>query len=231
MSTNRHQILFDQATAFSEDGEPDRAYGKIAEIFSVGIETLKESNENLFWAIQRTNLSLLNNLKRFSETKINFQKLEKELDESENIDLEEGGRVIIEMARANWELGEHKQAEQFLKEAITWDNKSQDALSLFTKMNKDRDYSQAKCHKIVIEGKWDEPFEEGEEPDGFFVTYTVTADNEKEALEFIKFFEPSEVHDSLKISEVEILKSEKQPKGVYGVSEYFFFKEDESAKD
>jgi hypothetical protein len=230
MSKSQHEILFDQATAFFEDGESDMAYGKIAAIFSIGIETIKETNEDLFWAIQRTNLSLLNNLKRFSETKMNFQKLEIEIDESENIDLEEGGRIILEMALANWELGEHKMAEQFLKDAITWDNKSQDALSLFTKMNKDEDYSKAKSHKIVIEGKWDEPFEEGEEPDGFFVTYTVTVDNEGEAFEFIKYFEPSEVHGSLKISEIEILKSEKQPKGVYGVSEYFFFKDDESGR-
>jgi tetratricopeptide (TPR) repeat protein len=227
MSKNRLQILFDQATAFSEDGEPDKAYGKIAEIFSIGIESLKETNEDLYWAIQKTHLSLLNNLKRFSETKICFQKLENEIDESESIDLEEGARIIMEMARANWELGDYKEAEQFLKDAIAWDNKNQDAQILFTTMNKDEDYSKAKCHKMVIEGKWDEPFEEGEEPDGFFVTYTATADNEEEALEFIKYFEPSEVHDSLKISEVEILKSEKQPKGVYGVSEYFFFKEDE----
>ncbi|MGV7220361.1 MAG: hypothetical protein ACQ9MH_02400 [Nitrospinales bacterium] len=231
MSKNRHQILFDQATAFSEDGETDKAYGKIAEILSIGIETIKETNEDLFWAIQRTNLSFLNNLKRFSETKIYFQKLENEIDESESIDLEEGGRIIMEMARAHWELGEHKQAEQYLQEVVSWDNKNRDAQILFTTMNNDKDYSKAKCHKIVIEGKWDEPFEEGEEPDGFFVTYTITADNESEALEFIKYFEPPEVHDSLKISEVEILKSEKQPKGIYGVSEYFFFKDDGSHDD
>jgi hypothetical protein len=226
MSKNQYESLLDQATAYLEDGEPDKAYVKITEIFSIGLDNLKETNESLYWVIQRTNLSLHNNLKRFSDTKKHFQSLEDEINESENIDLEEGGRIIIEIARANWELGNQVLGKKYLIETISWDNKNPDAQWLFREMNKESDYSNAKTLRVMIEGKWDEPFEEGEEIEGFLVNYDVVAENEDEAMEFIRFFEPPEIHDSLKINEVEIIKSKKQPKGIYGVSEYFFFRED-----
>ena len=230
MAKGRPEILFDQASEFFADEEYEKAYLKISEIFSDGIEPLKEANETLYWGIERTRLSLLNNLKRFSDTEKYFKELESDIDESENIELEEAGRIIIEMAKAQWEIGDQGQAEFYLKEAISWDNKSQEVQLLFREMNEETDFSKTKYHKIMVEGKWDEPFEEGEEIEGFLVNYSVMADDENEALEFIKYFEPPEIHDSLKITEVEILKSPKQPKGVYGVSEYFFFKEDESTE-
>ena len=231
MPKGRPEKLFDQASELFADGDQKKAYLKISEIFSDGIEKLKGNEGNLYWEIHRSRLTLLNNLKRFSETEKYFKELENDIDESENIELEEASRIIMEMARAHWEMGDQSQAEVYLKEAISWDNKNQDAQLLFREMNEENDFSKAKYHKIMIEGKWDEPFEEGEEIEGFLVNYNVMADDENEALEFIKYFEPPEIHDSLKINEVEILKSKKQPKGVYGVSEYFFFKEDESAED
>ena len=52
--------------------------------------------------------------------------------------------------------------------------------------------------------------------------------DEKEILEIIKFFEPPETRDSLKISDAKILKSPTQPKGVYQNHGYHFYPEDDS---
>jgi hypothetical protein len=83
---------------------------------------------------------------------------------------------------------------------------------------------ESKHYSINIEGTW--PFESnetGSEP-GFLTHYDVIADNEIEALQYIKQFEPMEIRDTIKIQESKIIK--KLPnthKGVYSTTGYIFY--------
>jgi hypothetical protein len=75
----------------------------------------------------------------------------------------------------------------------------------------------------ILKGKWHEPFEGEKQNPGFYISYDVVADNQDEALSFIKEFEPDAVRKSLMIKKIEIFEANPQPKGIYKTAGYSFF--------
>ncbi len=89
----------------------------------------------------------------------------------------------------------------------------------------DKRSKTAQYLRVIVCGRWHEPIEGEDDPPGFFVNYDVVADDEREALEFIRPFEPVPVRESLTVDDVSILEdAPDQRKGVYRVlTGYLFF--------
>ena len=64
------------------------------------------------------------------------------------------------------------------------------------------------------------------EADGFWRKYDVVANDEDEAMEFIRRVEPEHIRDTLRLDEAEIVDAAPdQPKGVYWCTSYAFYQE------
>ncbi|MDB5431047.1 MAG: hypothetical protein JWP35_2163 [Caulobacter sp.] len=144
---------------------------------------------------------------------------------------EERASIEAERAVALTVLGPPDAAEASALKAIGYDKSCETAQWVLREIRADADASNAKYMRVMVEGRWHASLEDegGDTPPGFFATYEVMADDEIEALAFIKEFEPPAVRDSLVVSECEVLASPEQPKGVYlAAPGYAFFSEDEA---
>ena len=84
---------------------------------------------------------------------------------------------------------------------------------------------KAQFYTLLIEGPWRASACEG--PIRFFVTYHVVAENLDEAMRFVREFESPETRDALKIEEITAQEPSDQPKGVYWISAYYVFHDEE----
>ncbi|MDH5764332.1 MAG: hypothetical protein OEZ51_15305 [Nitrospinota bacterium] len=215
-------LKYNYAIALQRQKKFKKAQGLISEILS-DERYPDDIEEGLFLYIQGLRLSLLNDLKQYEETLKLFAELESIISQHENSQPSELSRIFDEVATAHWNLKNKDRSEAYLKKSIEYDKKNTSAQWLHREMHKEEDYSHAKYFRLIIEGIWHTPFEGETNLPGFFTNYDVIANDEEEALEIIKYFEPPEIHYSLKIADSEILKAPKQPKGVYGTMSYNFF--------
>jgi len=150
------------------------------------------------------------------------------IEEDDEVDPEAVARIMSEHAYALWVLGIHEAAYEEAYEAIGLDKSNQRAAWLIREIADERS-DTAKGWRVVVEGRWPQPFEDSEKDYGFFATYVVVAESAEEALEYIRTFEPEEVRFTLKVdSAVEIEIKEDSPKGIYeAVAAYQFFPLDE----
>lgn len=126
-------------------------------------------------------------------------------------------------AYALWKIGSIDKSFFYLKKAIQLDKHNRDAQWLLRELNKEKDFKDAKYYRILVHGKWPRPFQGEKVAPNFYTSYDVVADNKQEAFEYIKIFEPKELHGSLEMEEAKVLKAKKQPKGVYQTSGYAFY--------
>ncbi len=85
----------------------------------------------------------------------------------------------------------------------------------------------ARYFRLLIEGDWNEPDEDGKAL-GFFISYDVVADDPAQALEYLRRFEPPEVRSSLCISEYEDIEARPdEPTGVYTYQAHNLFPHEE----
>lgn len=105
-------------------------------------------------------------------------------------------------------------------EAVALDACEETALWLIREM--EAEYSaNAKHYRVIIHGR-DEDFD----ADGFWRKYDVVADDEEEAMKYIRRVEPEHIRDSLRLDEAEIVEAATdQPKGVYWCTSYAFYRE------
>ncbi len=173
-------------------------------------------------------IEVLTSLKRFEEA-IEFGKGLVKKTTQDEADPMELARAFAALGTAEWEG--RKDAESALSrawKAIHLYKLQSDARFLIREIEAKRS-QKSKYFRMDIEGTWPEPFEDESKIHGFFTSYDVVADTKKEALEFIKRFEPEEVRDSLKIDYSKVLESSSDdPKGVYHAAGYRFFPKIES---
>lgn len=150
-----------------------------------------------------------------------------QIKEDDDVDPEAVARIMAEHAYALWVLGIHEAAYEEAFEAIALDKSNKRAAWLIREIA-DEKSDTSKTWRVVVEGKWAQPFEDSDQDYGFFATYTIVADSPEEAFEFARSFEPEEVRFTLKLdSAVDLGKSDVQ-KGVYeAVAAYQFFPLDE----
>ncbi|MHC4728631.1 MAG: tetratricopeptide repeat protein [Planctomycetota bacterium] len=132
--------------------------------------------------------------------------------------------IYVELGSAYWKSSEQTEtALQYAWKAIAFDKQEKTAQWLIREIESQYSAS-SKYYRILVEGLWHEPLDDDTSIPGFFINYDVVAENEEEVLMYIKRFEPEVVHNSLKIEGIKILEeSPNQPKGVYTVSGYMYF--------
>ncbi len=147
-----------------------------------------------------------------------------QIKEDDDIDPEAVSRIMSEHAFALFVMGIHEAAYVEAYEAIGLDKSNERAAWLIREIADERS-ERAKMWRVVIEGKWAEPFEDSDKDYGFLANYMVVADNSEEALDYIREFEPDEVRFTLKISSaVDLEPKPDAPKGVYeATAAYQFF--------
>ena len=202
-----------------------KAESKVLEIFSD--KRFPEDVESaLYFLILALHCSLLNKGKQYEEAISFFEQEKTKISKQETEPSPELSRLFAEITTSYFKLNEREHANNYLNKAIKADKHNTDAQWLYREMNKNDDFSNAKHFRIMINGRWPEPFEGESEIPWFFTTYEVVADDQTAAFDIIKCFEPVALHESLKMKEVEIVKkSPKQPKGVYETSGYAFYTE------
>ena len=137
------------------------------------------------------------------------------IDEDDEVDPEAVSRLMSEHAYALWVLGIHEGAYEEAHESISLDKANQRAAWLIREIADEKSES-AKSWRIVVEGRWAQPFEDSDRDYGFHANYLVVAENPDEALDYIRIFEPEEVRFTLKIrSAVDLDPQPEAPKGVY----------------
>ena len=150
------------------------------------------------------------------------------IQEDDEVDPEAVATIMSEHAYALWVLGIHEAAYEEAFEAIALDKSNERAAWLIREIA-DEKSETAKGWRIVVEGRWPQPFEDSDKDYGFYANYTVVADTPEEALEYIRAFEPEELRFTLKInSAVDLEPQADAPKGVYdAIAAYQFFPLDE----
>ena len=126
------------------------------------------------------------------------------------------------VAKAEWLRGNCGAALHHAWEAIALDSSEETALWLVREI--EGEYSpSAKHYRVIIHGR-----DDGFEADGFWRKYDVVADDEEEAMYFIRRIEPEHIRPTLRLDEVQIVdETPDQPKGVYACTGYAFYQEND----
>ncbi len=124
------------------------------------------------------------------------------------------------LAKAEWLKGNGDAALHHAWEAIALDSSEETALWLVREI--EGEYStDAKHYRVIIHGR-DDNFD----ADGFWRKYDVVADDEDEAMQFIRRVEPEHIRPTLRLDEARIVEdAPDQPKGVYWCTSYAFYQE------
>jgi len=212
--SDRMALLYNYALMLERCDKYDLAEMKIAEIFQSN-EFLNADKELAMLSFS-LRIGIFNRLEKYDDAEDAFHSCLKH--PSFNINRSPGfSRVLFAFANTLLKTQKLQEAEAEFVKAIQQDRFNTDAQGLLREMRSQNDFSKARYMRIMVQGQWDES-------EGFFSTYDVVADSEEEALSFINEIEPEEIRCSLKIEEVKILRSPKQPKGIYNATSYFTYK-------
>lgn len=129
-------------------------------------------------------------------------------------------QLYASLAKADWMRGKRDSALQHAWEAIALDTTEETALWVIREI--EGAYSaSAKHYRVIIHGR-----DAGFDADGFWRKYDVVADDEDEAMTFIRRIEPEHIRESLRLDEAQIVDAAAdQPKGVYWCTSYAFYRE------
>jgi len=164
-----------------------------------------------------------NKRRHFTEAEKIFERFEKDL--RSKVPSEDAlSSVYSDAAFALFKLRRSKEARGLLLKAIAADKHNTDAQSLLRTVDDSGSRKGSKYFRVMVHGRWGRT-SWWKKPTYFFTTYDVVANDETEALGYIKPFEPEGVRESLKVESVKVLKSPSQPKGVYRTNGYSFYSE------
>lgn len=130
-----------------------------------------------------------------------------------NEELERDQRADLQSiaAFALWSAGDRDSAWREVWDAIATKPSTSDALWLVREIENVHS-PETRPFRIKIEGPWP-----NEQAEGFLAIYDVFADDENEALQFIRRCEPEAIRDAIRIRSAEAAKEKRPdlPKGVY----------------
>lgn len=167
-------------------------------------------------------LSLLNALDKHPEAVRFFREFFKEIPDRFD-DGNEWAMIFTNYAEALWKSGNSPEALVYVRKALKAWRGYDHAQWLLRQLFKDKTSGRASYWKACVKGIWHEKLD-GTYP-GFVTWFDVVADNENEAMEFIRDFEPEAVWPSLKITEFIKTDLPAQSKGVYRTQGYVFFRQ------
>jgi tetratricopeptide (TPR) repeat protein len=188
---------------------------------------LNVTGDELRTAVRLLTASLLNSLRRYDEAiqlaeeiiaEISYQE-----DPSEE-DLRSLGTAYAELSRGLYEGKDVRDlALETALKALTFNKSDWLALKMVRDI-RDRRAEDSRWFKVVIEGRWYEPFEGQNELPGFFSSYELVAGSPEQCLDLIKEIEHEKVIDSLEVEQIETLDpAPGELLGVYWRSGYAFF--------
>jgi tetratricopeptide (TPR) repeat protein len=189
--------------------------------------SLLVTGDDLGLARRTLTASLLNSLERHDEAITVAEEIISQVSaatDASDEDIRSMGTAYAELSRGLWEGRMDRQgATECANKALALNKSDWLALRMLREL-KARNSDNSSWYKIVVEGRWHEPFEGEKVAPGFFSSYELVADSPELCLEMIKEIEPEEVRDSLKLEQVEQLEScPGEPQGVYWRSGYAFF--------
>ncbi len=220
-------LYYNFALALERNGEFKKARDTLSKISDSSLYS-DEVGAELYLLIFKLKLSLL---RENNEPEAVICKLT----EHETVLLDKNGgdypermaSIYAEVAHSYYVVGEMNNAETRLKDSIFLDNRNAQAQWLYREMRKGQAYQDAISYEVRIHGVLNEPCDGGVNLVGFFKNYNVVADNQEEAMEIIKYFEPKDIHSSIAIDEIKVIdKNPNQPKGIYFSGEYSCYDED-----
>jgi len=130
------------------------------------------------------------------------------------------------LAKAYWRLGENRPARAYTLESIRLDKHQEEARWLLREIDGKKSQESKHFH-IIIEGEWHSPLDGDSECPGFYTSYDVIAENQRQAFEYLRVFEPEEIRSSLKIDEAKAIEDRPgEPQGVYSTCGYAFYCEE-----
>lgn len=185
------------------------------------------TSDELRTAVRLLTASLLNSLGRHDEAIQLAEEMIAEIsaqEEPSEEDLRSLGTAYAELSRG---LYEGKDVRDLALEAaftaLTFNKSDWLALKMIRDI-RDRRVEDSRWFKVVIEGRWYEPFEGRKELPGFFSSYELVAGSREQCLDLIKEIEHEKVRDSLAVEQIETLEpAPGEPLGVYWRSGYAFF--------
>lgn len=128
-----------------------------------------------------------------------------------------------EYARSLLELGRRSEAEKAAVRSASFNLRDEEALWFLREVRREPSDTEVISYRLMVEGDWAEPLSDNEKPPaGFFSSYWVCAESEREALAFVEELQADEV-SNLRISESEMLQKCKEPKGIYSGGGYTFY--------
>lgn len=187
-----------------------------------GTELDRATDPGLRFRVETQRIEILRNLGRYDEAISRGEAILKDAAVAET-EPQVLSAIMTELGHAYW-LG-RKDAEHAVTmamEALARSPSSEDALWLIREVEGTRSPT-AKYYRMMIEGDWPEPDEEGREL-GFFATFDIVADSPDEALEYARHFEGQDVRVSLRMDECKELEARPNgPKGIYRYTPHYLF--------
>lgn len=216
---DRLSLSSNYALALVRQGEIDRAE-EIA-VRMLNDEGFDQADPGAKFLLHGTYIEVLHNKARDDELIAYVRRLPLQ-DADEDSAVYVAGIMAL-CAHALWRKGQDDEAKTELARAITKDKHSEKVQWAFREIYGGQGDDELNHYRLLIHGTWSEPFEAGEPLPGFYTTYEVVAEDENEAMDFVRAFEPESVRESLAIEESEVLRRYATHKGVYMTSGYGFF--------
>ncbi|MEO0470380.1 MAG: tetratricopeptide repeat protein [Bacteroidota bacterium] len=157
--------------------------------------------------------------------------LEETIPPENDQDAEVMSRICFYAAKACYKEEDEEATQFYLKQAIQYHRSNESTLELIRDIR--AEYSDsATLYGIMVQALYEPETEEGKESFPFMTTYAVLAENEEEAMNYIRDFEIDDVkRESMQVMEVEIAEveegeeSETEAKGIYMVGGMGFMDE------
>jgi predicted Zn-dependent protease len=220
--TDHNSIFLNYSIALNRDNNVLKA---LETLHKINIVNCDDSLKVSFWAIK---LNIQNKMQDFKKCiadyilingLVNNSNSEKLLNAKEYI-----SSLHYEYAYALHKTGSDKNdILKAIDKAIS-ENKHNEEIKWLIREIRGAFSIESKHYSVNIEGIWLFEHDENGSAPGFLTHYDVVADDETEAIQYIKQFEPVEIRDTIKIQEFKIVK--KLPnthKGVYSTTGYIFY--------
>lgn len=196
--------------------------------YEEALETcLQATGDELRTAVRLLTASLLNSLARHDEAIQLAEEIIAEISarqEPSEEDMRSLGTAYAELSRGLYEGKDVRDlALETAYKALRFNKSDWLALKMIREIRNER-AENSRWFKVVIEGRWNEPFEGQKELPGFFSSYELVAGSPAQCLDLVKEIEHEKVRDSLKVEQIEELDpAPGEPLGVYWRSGYAFF--------
>jgi tetratricopeptide (TPR) repeat protein len=190
----------------------------------------RATDPDLRFRVEAQRLEIIRKLGRYDEAISRGEAVLEEADAAE-VEPQVLSAIMTELGHAYW-LGRKgvEHAIAMAMEALRQSPSFPAALRLIREVDGTRSPT-AKYYRMMIQGDWPEPDEEGREL-GFFATFDIVADSPDEALEYARRLEAKEVGASLRIEECKDLEPRPdEPKGIYRYTPHYLFPMGEQSED